>query len=147
MGRSQPLQNACPVHPTRPGRGLKASITRRVDPAGGHQPRSPIPTGARVILGTGSRRGNAFIDHVAPVPGAGARCRPAPLSERFRGAPALFVEPGSMDTSSTAPAQGGVEFVQGRLLVDVVGDGAIALDELKAVTESLRPFVAARDSE
>jgi hypothetical protein len=64
----------------------------------------------------------------------------------IRGVPALFVEPGSKDASSVEPAPGGVEFVDGKVLVDVVGDGAIPLDDLKGVTESLKPYIFAPDS-
>ncbi|HJS27901.1 MAG TPA: hypothetical protein VJ913_12330, partial [Actinomycetota bacterium] len=55
----------------------------------------------------------------------------------IRGLPALSVEPGSKDASSIEPAPGGVEFVEGTLLVDVVGDGTIGLQDLRAVTETL----------
>lgn len=56
---------------------------------------------------------------------------------QIRGVPAVFIEPGSVDASSVEPAPGGVEFVEGKVLVDVVGDGIISLDDLKDITESL----------
>ena len=65
----------------------------------------------------------------------------------IRGVPAVFVEPGSKDASSIEPAPGGVEFVERKMLVDIVGDGAIGLDDLKAVTESLKPYATGTDPE
>ncbi|MDP9226709.1 MAG: hypothetical protein M3P18_23290 [Actinomycetota bacterium] len=58
----------------------------------------------------------------------------------IRGEPAAFAEPGATDPTSVQRAPGGVEFVEGMLLIDVVGNGSIALDDLKAVTESLAPY-------
>jgi hypothetical protein len=64
----------------------------------------------------------------------------------IRDEPAAFTEPGATDAASIQPAPGGVEFVEEDLLVDVVGNGSIALDDLKSVTESLAPYVATSPS-
>lgn len=59
----------------------------------------------------------------------------------IRGEPVAFTEPGATDAASVEPAPGGVEFVEDKLLIDVVGNGSIALDDLKAITETLGPYV------
>jgi hypothetical protein len=64
----------------------------------------------------------------------------------IRGEPAAFAEPGETDPASVEPAPGGVEFVENKLLIDVAGNGSIALDDLKAITESLSPYVATSPS-
>jgi hypothetical protein len=64
----------------------------------------------------------------------------------IRGEPAAFAEPGATDPASVEPAPGGVEFVENKLLIDVAGNGSIAMDDLKAITESLNPYVATSPS-
>ena len=57
-----------------------------------------------------------------------------------RGVVASFTEPGSMGEDSVGPAPGGVEFVEDGVLIDVVGDGSIALEDMKAIAESLKAY-------
>ena len=64
----------------------------------------------------------------------------------IRGEPAAFAEPGATDLASVEAAPGGVEFVEDKLLVDVAGNGVIPLEDLKAVTESLSPYLATSPS-